>query len=53
MNIWGLKRAIGALLLLVLREFIHHFVEVYFSTTLFKAQFAVPLFCISMTFIKK
>jgi hypothetical protein len=29
MNIWGLKRAIGALLLLILGEFIHHFVEVY------------------------
>jgi hypothetical protein len=29
MNIWGLKRARGALLLLILGEFIHHFIEVH------------------------
>jgi hypothetical protein len=29
MTIWGLERAIGALLLLILGEFSHHFVEVH------------------------
>jgi hypothetical protein len=28
-NIWGLERAIGAMLLFILGVFIHHFVEVH------------------------
>jgi hypothetical protein len=45
-------------LFLISDEFIHHFVEVHpewaaqFLHELFSARLVVPLFCISMTFIK-